>query len=321
MLSNFILPIDVKSNLVPKNLIDSSQLLYSDDFSIDATLSTSKSIDNSVIKEIYSIIENLHGIHFSTLGQIKEAFLENSSDLLELLSSITRRHLLLGSKIHFGANNKKGVVCTNKLEQNYNNYNSKLVFAGVQRHLNSSTTEINEINENSPRIIGLGSLLGKINTLEPYIRDSDYLVIDLNVISSTEINDPNGSPVGLSIMDICKIAKYAGLSYNNKYLNLIFPSITHPAQAKTIALIVWYYLEGVSFCKKDKSDVNNSTSYIVNSKNLDIELEFRKNNITNKWWLKDPTKDNEFIACIYDDYLAACNEDTSDRVLELLERI
>lgn len=312
------MPIVVKSNLVPNNLIKSSQLLHSDEFSIDATLSTSNSIDNSVIKEIYSIIENLHGIHFSTLGQIKKEFLEKSSDLLELLSSITRRHIFLGSKIHFGAFNKKGVICSSKIEQNYNNYNSKLVFAGVQRHLYSSTTEI---NENSPRIIGLGSLQGKINTLEPYLRDSDYLVIDLNVISGTEINDPHGSPVGLSIMDICKIAKYAGLSYNNKYLNLIFPSITHPAQAKTIALIVWYYLEGVSFCKKDKSDVNNSTSYIVNSKNLDIELEFRKNNNTNKWWLKDPTKENEFIACIYDDYLAACNEDTSDRVLELLERI
>ena len=318
MFSKLFNPMDVSPNLVPNNIINGLQLKGKDNTIIDASISALNSIDNSVINEIYKIISNLQGVHLGNLGTLKEGSLENIKELIDLFEASNSRHIVLSSVLNLDAKKLKGIICTNKLAKDYQNNSSKLVFAGIQRHLNSYDFEK---NKNVPTILGLGSLSGKVNTLEPYIRDSDYLLIDLNVIKSSEINNPEGSPVGFSILEICQIAKYAGLSFQNKYLNITFPAITHLSQAKAIALIVWYYLEGVSLCKQDKLDITNSTSYIVNSKSLDIELEFVKNNTSNRWWLKHPSITNSFIPCLYEDYLSICDEGTSDRILHLLERV
>lgn len=174
--------------------------------------------------------------------------------------------------------------------------------------------------------VGIHKSLGEINKniaiAEPLLRSCQSLYFELSSIKSTEFSDfgNNFNPVGLSILQSCQIARYSGFSKSLQNITITDFRMDSIAECHTIALWIWYYLEGKSLDTLTNTNLSeDTTSYIVNSNTLDTELQFIKENRSERWWLVNPSNLEDKIPCMYEDYLAVINEDSEDKILELLK--
>lgn len=175
----------------------------------------------------------------------------------------------------------------------------------------------------------LGEVSQNIAITEPVLRDADIVSIDLSAIKYSEVKaNNNASPNGLTGVEVCAIARYAGLSdkvssfgvyeYNPKLDN-------NHQTAKLIAQLVWYFIEGVNFRTNDYPFENKEKykKYIVL---LDERIiHFYKSNKSDRWWMEISTNNNHskttLIPCTYQDYLDACNQNIPNRWLAAFKKL
>ena len=88
---------------------------------------------------------------------------------------------------------------------------------------------------------------------------------------------------------------------------------------------IWYFIEG--FCLRVEEDPasTNFNGYTYNVLCEGTNLKFYKSELTQKWWVEFIDKSKiqnifSFFPCNKRDYLMACNEILSDRLLMLLKR-
>ena len=170
----------------------------------------------------------------------------------------------------------------------------------------------------------LGEVTADITLIEPVLRNSDMVFLDIGTIKSADLSYKNSSsPNGFDGREICAISRYAGISNKVKSFGIyeLKDFKNSKSAAMLIAQIFWYFIEGFSFRVSD-DDCSNETQYVIYKVPLENDvLIFKKSNKTGRWWMELPffsninnkLKRETLLPCTYDDYLSACNQEMPER--------
>ncbi|MCW8980764.1 MAG: formimidoylglutamase [Altibacter sp.] len=173
----------------------------------------------------------------------------------------------------------------------------------------------------------LGEVTADITLVEPIMRNTNIVALDVAAIKSAELSyKNNASPNGFDGREICAIARYAGIS--NKVSSFGVYELTDYKNAESAAMLIaqifWYFIEGVNFRVADEDFSKNElfTTYKVP---VDDEvLVFKKSNKTGRWWIELPfisnvnnkLKSRTLLPCTYGEYLGATNQEIPERWLK-----
>ena len=164
-----------------------------------------------------------------------------------------------------------------------------------------------------------------LDECEPEIRDCGFLNIDLSVIRSADLpSQISYSSSGLTTEEACRLARYAGLSPEIKCVALSGHdplAVEHGISANTTAQMLWYFVSGFDKRVIERpSNGDNFTQYLVHLQRFDFDLNFYKSNSSGRWWLQLPANGRQkLFSCAYGDYLAACEDVVTDRVVKCVE--
>jgi len=167
----------------------------------------------------------------------------------------------------------------------------------------------------------LGEIVNDISLAEPVLRNAHMVSMDMRSIKASEmLFSPNFSPNGFNGMEICAIARYAGIS-DKVSLFGIFEMENSTQSQQLIAQIIWYFIEGINYRIKESpySKTDDFIKYNVPAE--DDELVFYKSLLTERWWIEVPsiytshTKEHTpaLLPCTEKDYLDACNQNVPER--------
>lgn len=191
--------------------------------------------------------------------------------------------------------------------------------------------EIDLVNDLFFDAYRLGEVAGNIELVEPILRDADLVSVDISAMRNSEAPaNNNATPNGFYGEDLCKIARYAGISdkvssfgiyeYNPKYDN-------KSQTAQLIAQAIWYFIEGVNCRANDYpyGTIEKYQKFIVPIE--DDFLNFYKSNKSGRWWMEINFKNNNkykrhsLIPCTYQDYLNANEQEIPDRWFKTMKKI
>jgi formiminoglutamase len=179
----------------------------------------------------------------------------------------------------------------------------------------------------------LGELKGKIQELEPVIRDADMLSFDLSAIQSMYFPATDRPNVfGLTGEEACQICWYAG--QNDKLTSLGLYEYFEDKDpmdkrsAQLLATMVWYFIEGFYHRKGDKNFLSNDyLIYEVAFEDRPETIRFYKSKKSEKWWMEIPDENsdsvflrNKMIPCGYSDYETATKGEFPARWLKAMSR-
>ncbi|MBS0011974.1 MAG: arginase family protein [Bacteroidales bacterium] len=206
-----------------------------------------------------------------------------------------------------------------------------LLVVGYQTFLNDPQV-INRFRKMKYDMVRIGEVREDIHEIEPSFRDSNLITFD---IASVRQADAPGtfapSANGFYGEEICLLSRYAGLSDSLKAAGFfeVNPLLDNRRQTTTIAAqMIWFFLEG--FIQKqnessvlEKENSGRFVNYHVSIEDSNEDLVFIKSTITNRWWIEYTSKKGEkhFIACSYNDYLQAGENEIPARYLKAVERI
>ena len=195
---------------------------------------------------------------------------------------------------------------------------------GYQTFLNSQE-EIGLLKTVLFDIYRLGDVKNNLELVEPTLRDSDMLSIDIGSVRKIDAPANNNNQIsGFNADEICKITRYAGLSDKLKVLGIFEYNSSKDKQSTTaelIAQMLWYFVEGVNLRAYEfpTSSLEDFKKYMVM---IDDDMyQFYKSDISGRWWMEINVKDNNktkrqtLIPCTYNDYLTANSQEVPERWL------
>jgi formiminoglutamase len=178
----------------------------------------------------------------------------------------------------------------------------------------------------------LGMLREDIKEVEPMVRNSDTLALNINAIRSCDAPGcTNASPNGFFADEMCQVLRYASASDKftsigiyNYNAELDIQEVT----AKGIAQMIYYIIDGYTLRVGDYPivDENDFLKFILHIEDANEELVFMKSKKSNRWWIRIPImvkgkKKFQMYPCSYKDYLEAMENEIPDIWLKALDRI
>lgn len=180
--------------------------------------------------------------------------------------------------------------------------------------------------------IRLGIARQKIEDLEPFFRDADMVSFDMSAVRMADAPAHEcASPNGFLGEELCQMARYAGMS--DRLTSIGFyemnPAFDHRQQtAQLLAQAIWYFIEGFYSRRNDiPAQTDDFLKFIVKLNEAEHDIVFWKSKITNRWWVELPFADNKeatknkLIACTYQDYEQACNDELPDRWMRAYNKL
>ena len=167
----------------------------------------------------------------------------------------------------------------------------------------------------------VGRVQEKMEDIEPAIRSSHLLSVDLNAIAHAYAPVNTLSPNGLTGQEMCKLMQYAGMSATNAVTGMFnfVGNDSHGLTAMQLAQMMWYYLDGVQKLGHEAPMSNRDGYNEYHTLCAEVDTLFLQSRNTNRWWMQMP--DGSFLACSYADYQAASNNDLPERWLRAQERM
>ena len=231
----------------------------------------------------------------------------------------------IDNKFDFGQvkNDFDSTSYMSKILMDENNKLSHYCNLGFQTFLNSQE-EIDLLEKLHFESHRLGKIDRKIDLVEPSLRFTDILSIDFKSIKASELNFIHNYPNGFESSQICSIARYAGLSNRISTIG-IFEIFENDISNALLAQTVWYFVEG--FCLRIEEDPK-SEHFKGKHYHIDLgnhQIKFYQSDLSQKWWFELLEKNNKsidfsLIPCNYEDYLDACNNNISNKLLICLKR-
>jgi arginase family enzyme len=221
------------------------------------------------------------------------------------------------------------------IERLINDPNKKLFelnILGYQGYL-SSSQHINALTNINHELARLGYVRGAMSEVEPALRDSDIVSLDLGCIKQSD--SPGAicpSPNGFYSEEVCQLSRYAGLSSRVKAFG-IFELNTQAdptgQSSHLAAQIVWHFIDafnGRGAYLLDSSNTSTIKRFYVKSPIPKVELLFLHNTTNDTWWMELPatTKNNNIpmiVACSYNDYKQASGGDVPERWLRIWRKL
>lgn len=181
----------------------------------------------------------------------------------------------------------------------------------------------------------LGNVRADLEEVEPMVRDSDIMSIDIRSIRAADApGSDKAMPNGFNGEEMCRICRYAGMS--DKLTSIGFyelnPLFDDNGQAAHLyAQMMWYFLDGISNRRNDFPE-NDSEEYVkfnVQIDNFDDDLVFLKSKKTGRWWMivtarevvSQKYKRHQYVPCSYDDYQTALNHELPDRWWKVQQKL
>lgn len=167
----------------------------------------------------------------------------------------------------------------------------------------------------------VGHVKERPEEMEPVIRHASLFSFDLSAIAYAYAPVNRYTPNGFTGEEACVLMRQAGMS---PYVNTIGlygydPAMDqHDMTARQIAHMLWYLVDGRY---KGKHEAPLEEAQAFNSFHLafaEVEATFIQSKKTGRWWMQLP--DRRYIACSYNDYLVASNNDIPERWLRAMER-
>ena len=167
----------------------------------------------------------------------------------------------------------------------------------------------------------LGDITADITLVEPVLRNAHLVSIDARAVRASEVGlSSNFSPNGFTGREICTIARYAGISDNVSVFG-IYESENTNQSFQLLAQIIWYFMEGFNYRRKELPSTKNSdfNKFIVPTETE--QLVFFKSHLTERWWVEIPSiltshtksKSPALLPCTEQDYLDACDQNIPER--------
>ena len=167
----------------------------------------------------------------------------------------------------------------------------------------------------------LGHVREYSDEIEPMLRDSHMLSIDISAIAHDAAPANRVSPNGLNGEEICTLTQHAGMAPNLNSIGVYGYRASqdeHDLTAKQIAHMLWYFIDGrfkgLQEAKLD--DRENFNEFYLQF--AEVETEFIQSKRTGRWWAKLPS--GRYISCSYNDYLLASKNELPERWMRALER-
>ncbi len=219
-------------------------------------------------------------------------------------------------------------------EFNSNSYMSKIIMdknnclnhfcnIGFQTFLNSQE-EMDLLNKLNFEFHRIGKVNRDIQKVEPILRNTHLLSIDFKSIKASELNFVHNFPNGFKSDQICSICRYAGLSNSISAIGF-FELLNSSISSSLLSQAIWYFLEGFCLRIEENPKSKRFNGYTYNVICEGTNLRFYNSELSQKWWVeflddKQTSQNSELIPCDKKDYLKACDELLSDRLLLLLRR-
>lgn len=198
---------------------------------------------------------------------------------------------------------------------------------GYQRYL-VPAAQLQQIREHHHVALRYGNLSDRIEEAEPLLRNADMVSFDLSAIRRSEA--PGGSrsmPGGFSVVEACRLARYAGIGYQVSALHLTGydPGMdVGSGTADVAAMLAWYFVEGKQNQWDDfpQPDRRNLRRYSVQLHASIDHIDFFQHPGTDRWWMEVihpdhlPDRSPEhtlLIPCTRHDYEFAKTDDIPDR--------
>ena len=207
------------------------------------------------------------------------------------------------------------------VDQPYNLFNYSNV--GFQTYLNPQE-EIDLMDKLHFDANRLGNVKADLSLVEPIMRDSDIVAVDLSAIKSSELNFLHHKmPNGFDGQEMCAIARYAGISDRVSVFG-IFEYKNHTDEetaAMLVAQLIWYFIEGYNYRAKEDLDIEKGNFLTYQVPVNDEVLVFYKSSKTERWWVEIPfisglnnkLKRRTLLPCTYQEYVEACNQTIPNR--------
>lgn len=207
------------------------------------------------------------------------------------------------------------------IDEPYNLFN--FCNLGYQTYL-SPQEEIDLMEKLFFETIRLGELKRDFTSVEPMLRDTDLLSVDIYCVKSSEIAERSHKNInGFSTFDLCKLSRYAGMSDQLSSFGIYELQAMSKSESliHLISQMLWYFLEGYSLRLNEKVSEDNSTFVKYNVPIQDEVLVFIKSEVSDRWWIKIPNGNNNehkpsLLACDKQDYLDAISSIIPDRWLK-----
>lgn len=180
----------------------------------------------------------------------------------------------------------------------------------------------------------LGLFRDDIKEAEPILRDADIVSFDLSAIRQSDApGNLNHSPNGFTGEEACALSRYAGISDKVSSFGIYELNPEYDNQGRTahlVAQMIWYFIEGYNnrkgdypFGTKDEYD-----RFIVLINEGEHELVFYRSNLSDRWWVEVPIKEDnnlnskrhKLVPCSQSDYAKACENDIPVRWWQALNK-
>ncbi len=188
------------------------------------------------------------------------------------------------------------------------------------------------LSEQSHFAYRLGYIKSNLNEVEPILRDTDMLGLNISSIRQSDaFGQKSASPNGFYGEEICQLARYGGMSTKLSSFGIydFVPENDFNQQTSNlIAQIIWYFISGFNYKVYENpiEDNNHCKKFIVNLDTFEYEIVFYKSEKTDRWWMEVPSfktnaRKNLLVSCTYNDYQLASNGDVPERWLKAFQKM
>lgn len=202
-------------------------------------------------------------------------------------------------------------------EPNYVAHYNHLAFQSYYVHPNMLET-LDKLRFDFYRV---GQVSENIEDMEPILRSSHMLSIDINAIKNSDAPASSASPNGLTGVEACMLSRFAGMSQSLSSIGIYGYDVEKDRDdltAKQISQMLWYFIDGKykSSQESELDDRSNFNEY--HTAFAEVETTFLHSKRTQRWWMQMP--DKSFLPCTRKDYVAASQNEIPDRWLRVQER-
>lgn len=205
------------------------------------------------------------------------------------------------------------------------------IIMGYQSYLNDPQV-INRLKKRNYDLLRMGEVRQDIQETEPAFRDSALVSFDISAIRQSDAPGTFApSANGFYGEEICLLSRYAGLSDSLQAAGFfeVNPLLDSRRQTTSMAAqMIWFFLEGFAQKQNESALLGRENggrfvNYHVSIEDSSEDLVFIKSNITNRWWIEytDGKGARHYIACSYNDYLMAGENEIPPRYLKAVSRI
>ncbi|MDB5201977.1 MAG: arginase [Ferruginibacter sp.] len=167
----------------------------------------------------------------------------------------------------------------------------------------------------------VGVVADNIDDMEPVMRNSNLLSIDISAIKNSDAPANKNCPNGLTGIDACMLTRFAGMSQELSSMGIFGykpEDDVDDLTAKQISQMIWYFIDGKSRSKQeaDLEDRHNFNEF--HTAFAEVDTVFLQSKRTGRWWMQMP--DAKMIACSHNDYIKASHNEIPERWLRFQER-